>query len=137
MSETYLKPIPPTDDDNAPHWAGARQGELRVQRCSDCGSHRYPAARWCAECQGDRLEWVTVSGKGRIWSWCDFHRAYFEGFKAELPWRVVLVDLDEGPKLYSNLVGVPEERLRIGMPVRAVFEAATPELSLVKFEEDL
>jgi uncharacterized OB-fold protein len=53
-----------------------------------------------------------------------------------MPYAVVLVELDEGPKLYSNLVGVSKDDIRIGMRVRAAFEQATPELTLVKFEED-
>jgi len=132
----YTKPVPNIDDNNRPHWEGAREGKLNVQRCLSCGTHRYPPARWCFHCLSEETEWVTVSGKGTIWSWCVFHKAYFKGFEADIPYPVVLVELDEGPRLYSNLVGIPKEDIRIGMRVRAVFEPATPELTLVKFEED-
>jgi uncharacterized OB-fold protein len=133
---TYLKPVPKIDDTNRPHWEGAQKGELRVQHCKSCGTYRYPPARWCSECLSEDIEWVKVSGKGAVWSWCVFHRQYFKGFDGEMPYAVVLVELDEGPKLYSNLVGVSKDDIRIGMRVRAAFEQATPELTLVKFEED-
>lgn len=135
MNGTYLKPVPKIDDANRPHWEGAKAGALRVQRCTSCGKLRYPPARWCDACREEGAEWVTLSGRGTVWSWCVFHRAYFKGFEEELPYPVVLIELEEGPFLYSNLVGVPPERIRIGMPVRAVFEMATDELTLIKFEE--
>lgn len=133
----YSKPVPRIDDNNREHWEGAQNGKLRVQHCKSCGTYRYPPARWCSQCLSEDIEWVTVSGRGTVWSWCVFHRAYFKGFGEELPYSVVLVELDEGPKLYSNLVGVPKDKVRIGMRVRAVFEPATPDLTLIKFEEDI
>ena len=65
-----------------------------------------------------------------------FHRAYFKGFADDIPYAVALIELDEGVKIYSNLVGVPREQIRIGMRVRAVFEKVTDDVTLVKFEED-
>ncbi len=132
----YLKPLPKIDERNRPHWDGAREGRLMVQACSDCGALRYPFAKLCPECHGTNSNWQQASGKGTVWSWCVFHRAYFKGFESELPYSVVLVELEEGLKIYSNLVGVSNVNLRVGMPVRAVFEAATDEVTLIKFEED-
>ena len=132
----YPKPLPRIDERNRPHWEGNATGELRLHQCGDCGSLRFPASRWCPDCLAETSSWRHVSGKGKVWSWCVFHRAYFKGFEADLPYPVVLVELQEGPKIYSNLVGVPRDKIRIGMPVRAVFEKATDEVTLVKFEED-
>ncbi len=132
----YTKPLPTIDDINRPYWEGVRVGELRMQRCRACGALRFPPGRLCAECLGEESAWAALSGKGTVWSYCVFHRAYFAGFEAELPYNVVLVQLAEGPKLYSNLVGVPNERIRIGMPVRARFERVTDEVTLVRFEPD-
>lgn len=136
MSETYAKPLPRVDDLNRPHWEGARAGELRVQRCQGCGALRYPASRWCPKCLSEDTEWVATSGRGAVWSWCVFHRAYFKGFEPELPYTVALIELDEGVRIYSNVLDVPDGQLRIGMRVCAVFEPATPEITLVKFRKD-
>jgi uncharacterized OB-fold protein len=130
----YTKPLPTIDALNAEYWAGTRLGELRVQKCLDCGALAFPPSRHCSACLSERREWVRMSGRGTVWSFGVFHRMYFPSFAPELPYTVVLVQLDEGPKLYSNLVGVRPEDIRIGMPVRAVFEPVTDAVTLVKFE---
>jgi hypothetical protein len=58
---------------------------------------------------------------------------YFKSFEDDLPYGVALVELEEGPRLISNIVGVPREAVDIGMPVEAVFDAVTSEVTLVKF----
>ena len=133
---TYTKPLPKIDERTRPHWDGNAVHELRVQRCDACGTMRFPASRWCAHCLGEKTSWQKVSGKGNVWSWCVFHRAYFKGFESDVPYPVALVELDEGPKMYSNLVGIPRDKIRIGMRVRAVFDKVTDDVTLVKFEED-
>lgn len=130
---TTAKPLPALDGDNAPHWAGARERQVRVQRCTDCSGLRLPAARHCPTCLSEASEWVTLSGEGEVWSHCRFHRLYFKGFEDELPYTVVLVKLREGPLLYSNLVGIDDAQIRIGMPVTAVFDDVTPEVTLIRF----
>ncbi len=64
---------------------------------------------------------------------CEFHRSYFKGFESSLPYNVILVRLEEGPRMYSNLVGIPYDRITVGMCVRAVFEQVTEEVTLLKF----
>ena len=129
----YAKPLPKIDDSNRPHWEGARAGALRIQRCTDCGTLRYPPSRYCASCLSEKSDWPAMSGRGEVWSHCTFHRAYFKGFEPDMPYTVVLVKLDEGPFLYSNLAGVRREDVRIGMRVHAVYDAITDDVTLVKF----
>jgi uncharacterized OB-fold protein len=137
MTETgYLKPLPRIDALNRPFWEAAQRDELALQRCTVCGTSRYPPNRWCPACRSDASEWVAISGKGVVWSFCVFHKVYFEGFAAEAPYAVVLVELDEGVRVYSNLVDVPREKVRIGMRVRAVYEKVADAVTLVKFAED-
>jgi uncharacterized OB-fold protein len=129
----YAKPLPPDDPANRPFRDGAQRGALMLQRCLNCGRHRFPAARYCTQCHGERSEWVAACGAGVVESYCTFHRAYWPGFAQDVPYDVVQVRLDEGVRLFSNLVGVPHERIRIGMRVRATFDAVTSEATLVKF----
>lgn len=135
-SASYSKPLPRIDDRNRPHWEGSLKGELRIQRCDDCSAFRFPASRWCPQCLSENTSWVKTKGNGAVWSWCVFHRAYFKSFEPDLPYAVVLIELDEGPRIYSNLVGVPRDKIRIGMRVRAIFDTVTDGIALVKFEED-
>ncbi len=132
----YSKPLPHIDERNSAHWEGAREGRLMIQACSDCATPRYPFAKICPHCHSVKSDWIETSGKGEVWSWCVFHRAYFKGFETEMPYNVVIVKLDEGPRLYSNLVGISNKELKIGMRVRAVFERATDAVTLVKFAQD-
>jgi uncharacterized OB-fold protein len=136
MHAPFTKPLPQIDDRNRPHWTGNAAGELRVQCCNDCKTTRFPASRWCPHCLSEDTSWQPTSGKGQVWSFCVFHRAYFKGFAGDIPYAVALIELDEGVKIYSNLVGVPREKINIGMRVRAVFEKVNEEVTLVKFEED-
>jgi uncharacterized protein len=78
-------------------------------------------------------DWVPASGRATVWSACEFHRAYFPGFAPKLPYAVVLVRLEEGPRLHSNLIGCAFEDTAIGLRVHAVFEAMTDEVTLTKF----
>jgi uncharacterized OB-fold protein len=130
---TYSKPLPCITPATQPFWDATRIGQLTVQRCGACGKLRYPPARICDECLSEAADWVPVSGRGTVWSFCEFHRPYFKGFEAELPYNVALVRLDEGPRLYTNLVGIATADIRCGMRVAAVFEAVTDEVTLVKF----
>ena len=98
--------------------------DFRLQRCLDCGRHRYPAARYCVQCHGERSEWVEASGKGVVESHCVFHKAYWPELEKKVPYAVVQVRLDEGVRLFSNLVGVPPAQIRSGMRVQAKYEGA-------------
>jgi uncharacterized protein len=101
---------------------------FRLQRCLDCGRHRYPAARYCPGCRGERSAWVEPSGGGTVESVCVFHKAYWPEFEKKVPYAVVQVKLDEGVRLFSNLVGVPPQSIRAGMRVRTAYQG-----NLVRF----
>jgi uncharacterized OB-fold protein len=129
----YDKPLPKLDVFNRPFWELARKGKLAIQRCADCGDHHFPPGPVCPQCLGDRLEWEVVSGNGTLLSWITFHKPYWTGFAKEVPYDVCLVQLDEGPLLVSNLVGVESGQVAVGQRVRVVFERATEEFTLPKF----
>ena len=116
-----------------PFFEAAARNELRIQRCTACGTHRFPARAICSECLSLESEWVPVSGRGEIFSFNVMHQVYHPGFAGEVPYAVVVVKLAEGTKMISNLVGVSPQDIRIGMPVRVVFERITDEVTLPKF----
>lgn len=130
------RPLPsPTDAANLPHWVAAGKGQLMVARCDHCGVFRFPATRLCAHCRRDGAHWEEVSGQGVVESFCVFHKAYWPGFAAELPYTVLVVRLDEGVRLYSN----PAHRQScpaIGQRVRATFASAGDGMGLVLFRPD-
>lgn len=128
------KPIPSITRDLGEFFAGAKRGQLMVQKCDGCGAMRFPAQEMCSHCYSTRSKWVPVSGRGEIYSFNIMHQVYHPAFAAEVPYAVVVVQLEEGPRMLSNLVGVKPHEIRCGMPVEVVFEKMTDEVTLPKFK---
>jgi uncharacterized OB-fold protein len=127
------KPVPETAGALAPFFSAAREGRLVVQRCTGCGALRFPARELCSGCLRQESTWHQVSGRGEIFSYNVMHQIYHPGFAAEVPYAVVVVKLEEGPKMTSNLVECPVDQIAIGMPVEVVFEEISPTVTLPKF----
>jgi uncharacterized OB-fold protein len=127
-----VRPLPVVDGPDQPFWRALRHGEVRVQRCGNCGASRFPATRFCPQCRSETFEWHAVAPTGIVETWCIFHRAYFDDFS--VPYTVIQVRLDCGVRLFSNPVDLEAGALRIGLPVEAVFEEVTPEVTLLKFK---
>jgi uncharacterized OB-fold protein len=129
---TYAKPLPKIDPVNRPFWDHAREGRLAIQVCNVCKDAHFPPSPVCPSCLSEDQAWQPVSGRGTLESWVEFHRAYWDGFKDDLPYSVCLVRLAEGPLLVSNLVG-DAAKAKLGAAVNVVFEQATDEVTLPKF----
>ena len=130
------KPLPEADDPfNARFWQALKEQRLLLQTCSDCQSPRFPASRYCPHCHSEACEWLDADGAGVVVSFCTFHKAYWPGFAAEVPYSVVQVRLNNGVRFYSNLVGVDTSDIRIGMKVQSVFERVEgSDVTLLKFK---
>jgi uncharacterized protein len=129
---TYAKPLPKIDPLNRPFWDHAREGRLAIQVCNACKDAHFPPSPVCPNCLSEDQAWQPVSGRGTLESWIEFHRAYWDGFKDDLPYSVCLVRLAEGPLLVSNLVG-DAAKAKLGAAVHVVFEQATDAVTLPKF----
>lgn len=117
-----LRPQPQPDPDSAPFWEGLAEGRLLLQQCRACARHRFPPAETCPHCRSAEAEWRPAAGTGRVYSWIVVrHPIPAEVFADEVPYVVALIDLDEGVRIVSNLVGIEPEAVRDGMPVRVVF----------------
>lgn len=132
----YRKPLPVPSAVSVPFWDGLREGQLRVQRCSGCGRHIFFPRSLCPHCLSQALEWVTVSGRGKLYSYTVVRRAFHPAFQEDVPYVYAIVELGEGPRVTSNVVNCPLEALRVDMPLRAVYDSVTPEVTLLKFEPD-
>jgi uncharacterized protein len=129
----YKKPLPRINRLNAPFWDGARQHQLRLQRCTACGKTWFPPSQRCPQCLNTSHEWAAVSGRGKVWSWINMWQRYFPAFESEIPYTVAYVQLDEGPRLITGVVDFDPEELRCDLPVEVVFDDVTEEISLPKF----
>jgi uncharacterized OB-fold protein len=127
------RPLPEVTPEMTPFWEAARRHELVVQRCRGCGTHRFPARDLCSRCLGRDAEWVRVSGRGTLFSYAVMHQVYHPAFADRVPYAVVVVELDCGARLLSNVPDVPLDGLRIGMPLEVAFEELAPEVVIPVF----
>jgi uncharacterized OB-fold protein len=129
----YRKPIPRPSETTRPYWEGAKAHEFRLQRCRDCGQYIFYPRRFCPDCLSDSLEWVRASGRGRIYTYTIVRRPGQSSFREDAPYILAIVELEEGPRLTTNIVEAGLDEVHIGMPVEAVFDDVTPEATIVKF----
>lgn len=127
--------MPLTRESDADFWRALRDGVFVGQACRQCGTVRYPAALRCPACRSAEAELRRLSGRGEIISACRFHRPYFAELADALPYTVILVRLEEGPLLYSNLVEELEDLPAPNTPVRAVLDPLGDSAALVRFEQ--
>jgi len=127
-----MRPMPAITQDNAFFFEGAKRGELLIQRCRSCGTLRHPPRPGCPKCRS--LEWDTVasSGRGTVFSFVVVHYPQVAAFEYPLP--VVLIELEEGTRLVSNIEGVEPVDVRIGMPVEVDFRTYGDDLTLPIFK---
>lgn len=133
MAKDYAKPLPVPAPESVPFWEAAHEHKLMVQKCGSCGHLRFPPAAHCPECLSADHDWIEVSGRGRVFSFVTYQRLYNKGWEGEIPYIVALIELDEGPRLLSNLTGIDPKDVTCDMPVKAVFDDVTPEVTLPKF----
>ena len=134
MSDDYEKAIPVPGPESVPFWEGAKNHRLMGQKCLQCHHYWFPPSSVCTSCGNRDIEWVALSGMGTIFSFVVFHRLYHRGWEGEIPYVVGVIELEEGARMLSNVIGIPVEDVKCDMPVRVVFDNATDELTLPKFK---
>jgi uncharacterized OB-fold protein len=120
--QTPTKPIPEPDEASRPFFEGALAGRLMLMRCRSCGTPRMPARLHCDACLSTESEWFEASGRGLIYTFGIMHQRYHPAFAAEIPYNLGVVELEEGPRLVTNFVGVSNANLRVGLPVVVEWE---------------
>jgi uncharacterized OB-fold protein len=134
MAETaYKRPVPRMRGMAGEFYAFCKKHELRFQRCSDCGTWRHVPRDLCAKCGSFSWEWAKSSGKGKLFSWTTAMQPMLPQFADLIPYSPVVIEMDEGVRLVSWLTDVPDDQLRLGLPVEVVFDDVTPEVTLPKF----
>ena len=130
----YKKPLPIVDEDNAPYWKYCKKHELRMQKCEGCGHIRFPVSILCPKCHSMDTVWTKLSGRGKVFSYIVFRVPYLDSYKDDIPYTVAIIQLEEGPRMESNLIVPDLEDIRIDMPVEVFFDDVTNEVSLPKFK---
>jgi uncharacterized OB-fold protein len=125
------KLIPNVSREMKPFFDAARNHQLVMQKCDQCGKLRFPAAPLCLACDSDKASWTPVSGRGQVFSFTVMHRAYHPAFKA--PYTLAMIELNEGVKMTSNLLDIEPDKVKCGMPVEVVFDRLNDEVTLPRF----
>jgi uncharacterized OB-fold protein len=132
----YEKPLPVVTTLTKPFWDYCSQHELRMQYCKDCNEWVWYPKALCPSC-GKRtgIEWRQMSGKGKVYSFTIIRQVVDNSpaFNKDLPFAVGVIELEEGPRIYSNLTGANPEEISIGNDATVYFEDVAPGISLPKF----
>jgi uncharacterized OB-fold protein len=141
MSEatmTYEKPLPVLDPESTPFWEACHDHKLKIVRCLDCGTVRFPPTSFCPNCNSAKLEWIEASGKATVFSWIVVrHPVPKDVYALDVPYVVALVTLEEGVRMPTNIVGCAPEEVTAYMPLKVQFRDVTPEITLPVFAPDI
>jgi uncharacterized protein len=116
--------LPVVNDANRPFWDGGLAGELRFQRCDACRHLRYPISSICPRCLSPEATWTPVSGRGTVLTYAIFDRAYHPSREGRIPYVVALVQLEEGPRMFGDLVDAAPADVSIDAPLEVTFDPA-------------
>jgi uncharacterized OB-fold protein len=130
----YAKLLPTLSDENRPFWDAAKRQELHMQQCQDCNHIRYPINHICPKCLSGRAEWKRLSGRGEVFSYIVFHQVYHAGFAKDVPYNVAMIQLEEGPRMFSNVIGVPTDQVKVGDKVEVTFDKVTEDVTIPRFQ---
>ena len=133
MTESPAKPKPRPAPESLPYWQAAKEHRLALPKCEDCDKFWFPPSRACPHCLSMNVSFQTVSGRGKVFSFVTFHRVYRPAFAQDVPYVVALVELEEGPRLLTNILGIVHEDVRCEMRVEVVFDDYDDEISIPKF----
>jgi uncharacterized OB-fold protein len=132
VNAPHPRPAPAASHD-AKFWEAIAAGELRIQRCADCATYRHPPAPLCATCGATADEWPVASGRGEVWSYTVIHPPTLPAFADRTPYGAVVVRLDEGVFMVSNVVDCAVDDLAVGMRVEAAITTFDDDVALPLF----
>lgn len=120
MTETTappVKPVPHPTPISAHYWESLNDGKLTIQKCAACGSLQHYPRPFCVACLSSDIEWAEVSGRATLFSFTIVRRAASPAFAPDLPYVLAIVELEEGPHMTGNVIGMPVEQVVVGMPL--------------------
>jgi uncharacterized OB-fold protein len=103
----------------AEFYSHCARGELRLQRCDGCRGWRHPPRIMCPQCGSERWQWTSVSGRGVVYTWTVTHQPMAPPFAEDVPYAVVVVELEEGPRIVTAVREIEPAALALGLPVEA------------------
>ncbi|PKB63680.1 MAG: hypothetical protein BZY80_05990 [SAR202 cluster bacterium Io17-Chloro-G2] len=130
----WKKPLPTISGETKPFWDACRQGNLLIQRCGSCQEYQFYPRGICANCWCEDIQWVTASGRGTVWTFTETRQNRTPGFEEEIPYVLALVELEEGVKMFTNIIECDPKEVKIGMAVEVTFVQANQQVSIPYFK---
>jgi uncharacterized protein len=131
------RPLPsPITPEAQPYWDGLKENKLMLPKCDDCSKPFFYPRVLCPNCHSRHISWMQASGRGKLYSFQIAHRSLNRAFKVELPCVLAMIELEEGPRLLSNLINIEPDPsvVKCDMPVEVVFEKQNDDITLALFQ---
>ena len=125
--------LPAPDHETQPFWDAAREGQLLIKRCADCGAAHFYPRPFCPRCWSTRVSWEPASGRAELYTWSVVHHNDLPPFRDRLPYVAAVVDLAEGPRVMTTVVDCDPDELAIGMDLRVDFRPLDDEITIPVF----
>ncbi len=135
MTQQYSKPIPSPQGESDYYWQKAKEHELWLRKCEDCGQAYFYPRDISPCCFSKNTSWIQASGNATLYTYGIVQRAPHPGFRDDVPFVTAIVELEEGPRMATNIVidEPSEDNLKVGMALQVTFEDITDEIALPKF----
>lgn len=133
MAQEIRHPEPVPDWETRAYWEGCGRHELVLQRCGSCGAIQHRPRALCVSCLSDDLEYYIASGSGTVFTFTVTEQNQVPGFREACPYVLAYVELDEGPRILTNLVGCEPGQIRIGMPVTVDYFDIEGQIGIPRF----
>lgn len=125
--------LPTPDLETQPFWDGARADKLLIRRCLDCDkTHFYPRP-FCPMCWSTNVEWMEASGRATLYTWSVVHRNDLPPFGDRVPYVAAVVELEEGPRMITNVVESGFDSLEVGMALRVAYQPISDDVTIPVF----
>ncbi|GBD11030.1 hypothetical protein HRbin23_00680 [bacterium HR23] len=133
-TQQYKKLLPAISGETRPYWEACKRGELLIQKCQKCGKYQFYPRGFCSHCWANEPpQWVKASGKGKVYTFTVTYQNRSPGYAEEVPYVLALVELEEGVRMFTNILECKPEDVRIGMPVEVVFRKVTDQVTIPYF----
>ena len=125
--------LPTPEGDTIEWWQAAKDGRLLVKHCRACGAYSYYPRPFCPECWSQDVEWHEASGRATLYTWSVIYNNDQPPFRDRVPYVAAIVDLEEGPRMMTNVVDTPFEDLQVGMALTVRFREISDDYTIPVF----
>jgi uncharacterized OB-fold protein len=125
--------IPSPDLETQPFWDGCKEGRFLIRHCNACGEDHFYPRPFCPTCWSDDVAWKEASGRATLYTFSIVHQNDLPPFGERVPYVAAIIDLEEGPRVMTNIEGVEHDALRIGMPLVVDFKPISDDVTIAIF----